>query len=65
MQSKYTPEQRRPPTPEEQKRTAAGLVGGAVLGGVIGGPPGALAGLVIGTILAAIVNDQERKRKGE
>ena len=64
MQKREPPStSQRPPNPEEQKRTAVGLIGGGVMGGLIGGPPGALAGFVIGGILAAIANEQE-KRKG-
>lgn len=63
MQNREPPIRReQPPKPDEQKRAAVGIVGGAILGGTIGGPPGAMAGLVIGGILAAIVNAQERKR---
>ena len=64
MQSRYPPKQKKPSDPEEQKKTAVGIVGGGIIGGLFGGPPGAVAGLVIGGILAAIVNEQERKRKG-
>ena len=62
--SRYTPPPKKPLTPREQKRVAAGLVGGGILGGVIAGPPGAVAGLIIGTILSIIVNQQEKKRTG-